>query len=210
MNTTISISENGLGLSGRGEHIGICDTGLNTGDPKTIHKDFVKRGAYIKSYPITQDITPYINNPGADDGTADLDSGHGTHVAGSVLGDGTVSMSLSEVTSPIRGPAYRAKLVFQAVEQKIDWKDPRYTAYYGRYLLSGIPNDLTKLFLDAYKKRVRIHSNSWGGGDPGAYDIQCEQLDKFVWDHKDFCVLVAAGNLDFQFYTHKMSINALI
>ena len=41
---------------------------------------------------------------------------------------------------------------------------------------------------------ARIHSNSWGGGDPGAYDAQCEQLDRFVWQHKDMCVLVAAGN----------------
>ena len=57
-----------------------------------------------------------------------------------------------------------------------------------------MPLDLTVLFSDAYRRRVRIHSNSWGGGDPGAYDSQCEQLDRFVWEHKDFCVLVAAGN----------------
>jgi serine protease AprX len=60
--------------------------------------------------------------------------------------------------------------------------------------LAGIPLDLGHLFLDAYRKRARTHSNSWGGGDPGAYDSQCEQLDRFVWEHKDFCVLAAAGN----------------
>ncbi|MEA3274533.1 MAG: S8 family serine peptidase, partial [Pseudomonadota bacterium] len=31
-------------------------------------------------------------------------------------------------------------------------------------------------------------------GDPGAYDEQCLALDRFVWEHQDFLVLVAAGN----------------
>jgi len=62
------------------------------------------------------------------------------------------------------------------------------------YLLAGIPADLAVLLQDAYTRGARIHSNSWGGGDPGAYDAQCEQLDRFVWQHKDMCVLFAAGN----------------
>lgn len=194
MGTTTAMAGSGLKLSGSGEYIGICDTGLDTGDPKNIHKDFSKRVFYIKSYPITKDFSPYINNPGGDDGPSDLDSGHGTHVAGSVLGNGAASAELPDVTSPIRGLAYKAKLIFQAVEQEMKWKDPADANKYGRYLLAGIPNDLTRLFSDAYKKRVRIHSNSWGGGEPGDYDSQCEQLDKFVWKHKDFCILVAAGN----------------
>jgi hypothetical protein len=171
MGTAISMEINGSGLSGKGEYIGICDTGLDTGDPKNIHKDFSNRVAYIRSYPITQDLSSHVNNPGGDDGPADLDSGHGTHVAGSVLSDGAASVGLPGVTSPIRGLAYKAKLTFQAVEQEMKWKDPNNALRYGRYLLAGIPNDLTRLFNDAYKKRVRIHSNSWGGGDPGAYDI---------------------------------------
>ena len=28
---------------------------------------------------------------------------------------------------------------------------------------------------------ARIHFNHGGGGDPGAYDTQCRQLDAFVW-----------------------------
>ncbi|MBI4649934.1 S8 family serine peptidase, partial [Candidatus Desantisbacteria bacterium] len=154
----------GLNLSGKGEYIAVCDTGLDTGDPKNIHKDFSKRVSFIKSYPITDDFAAYINNPGGNDGPADLDSGHGTHVAGSVLGDGTVSMNLADVTNPIRGLAYKAKLIFQAIEQEIKWKNPGDFNNYGRFLLAGIPHDLKKLFLDAYDKKARIHSNSWGGG----------------------------------------------
>jgi subtilisin family serine protease len=196
MGTAVSMGKaNGsLKLSGKGEIIGICDTGLDTGDPKNIHKDFEKRIKWIKSYPITTDFDTYINNPGGDDGPADLDSGHGTHVAGSVLSSGANSKGLSGTAGPIRGLAYNAKLVFQAVEQELDWKDPKDLQDYGRYLLAGIPNDLTNLFMQAYQKGARIHSNSWGGGKPGEYDEQSRQLDQFVWDHKDFCILVAAGN----------------
>jgi len=84
--------------------------------------------------------------------------------------------------------------VFQAVEQELQWKNPAHRTRYGRYGLAGIPEDLNVLLADAYRKRARIHSNSWGGGDPGEYDEQCEQLDRYVWRNKTFCVLFAAGN----------------
>jgi serine protease AprX len=196
MGTTLALgnSNTGLKLSGKGEIIGICDTGLDTGDPNNIHEDFKQRVAWIKSYPITPDLNPMINNPGANDGPSDLSDGHGTHVAGSVLGSGASSAGLPGLSGPIRGLAYQAKLVFQAVEQAVEWKRPADLKKYGRYILAGIPLDLKVLFRQAYQKGARIHSNSWGGGNPGEYDEQCRQLDQFVWDNKDFCVLVAAGN----------------
>ncbi len=194
MGTAASLGQSGLGLSGKGETVAICDTGLDTGDPDHVHPDFAGRVAWIKSYPITSDFDPYISNPRGNDGPADLDSGHGTHVAGSVLGNGAASRGLAGLNGPIRGLAYNTKLVFQAVEQELQWKNPAHQQLYGRYLLAGIPHDLTALFADAYRRRARIHSNSWGGGEPGEYDEQCEQLDRFVWQHKTFCVLVAAGN----------------
>ena len=184
----------GFNLSGEGETICVCDTGLDTGDPATIHPDFAGRIEAIRSFPITPDFAPFINNPGANDGASDRDSGHGTHVAGSVLGDGTSSVGLSGLAGPIRGLSHKARLVFQAIEQEIDWKNPADEQRFGRFLLAGIPADLAVLLQDAYTRGARIHSNSWGGGDPGAYDAQCEQLDRFVWQHKDMCVLFAAGN----------------
>jgi subtilisin family serine protease len=189
-----SVGNPGLGLDGSGEVVGICDTGLDTGDAATIHGDFAGRIALIKSYPITPELNSYLKNPQGDDGAADLDSGHGTHVAGSVLGDGTLSADIDDLAAPVRGLATKAKLVFQAVEQETRWKSAADRAEYGRYGLWGIPGDLNDLFADAYRAKARIHSNSWGGGKPGEYDEQCRQLDEFVWDHKDFCVLVAAGN----------------
>jgi serine protease AprX len=109
----------GLKLAGQGEIIAVCDTGLDTGKPGTIHPDFAGRIAAIKSYPITPDWNSVIMNPGGDDGPADLDSGHGTHVSGSVLGNGAAS---ADGPAVIRGHASKAKIVFQAVEQEMKWR----------------------------------------------------------------------------------------
>ncbi|MFN0170163.1 MAG: S8 family serine peptidase [Bryobacteraceae bacterium] len=180
----------GLNLSGKGEIIAVCDTGLDSGSAADLHPDFSGRVIAIKSYPITDDWSSLVTNAGANDGPSDLDSGHGTHVAGSVLGNGAAS-----APAVIRGLAHQAKLVFQAVEQEMKWR-PSAPARWRqeRYELAGIPNDLRPLFQFAYTQGARIHSNSWGGGDPGVYDDQCEQIDRFIWNHKDFSVVVAAGN----------------
>jgi len=188
------LHDNVPGLDGTGEVVAVCDTGIDTGASASIHADFKGRIASIISYPIKNYYNRFITNPGGDDGAADFDSGHGTHVTGSVLGDGSESEGLNGIEGPIRGLAYKAKLVFQAVEQEMKWKNAEYYQSIGRYMLAGIPNDIQTLFSDAYDKDARIHSNSWGGGEPGEYDSQSEQLDRFVWEHKDFCVLVAAGN----------------
>lgn len=112
----------------------------------------------------------------------------------SVLGSGASSTNAAGLAGPIRGFAHEAELVFQAIQQTLEWKNQANLQRYGRYLLAGIPADLKDLFSDAYEDGARIHSNSWGGGDPGGYDEQCRALDEWVWEHKDFCVLVAAGN----------------
>jgi subtilisin family serine protease len=181
-----------LNFAGEGEIVAVCDTGLDTGDTSTIHPDFTGRIVAIKSYPIAPEWHTEVLNPGANDGPADLDSGHGTHVAGSVLGNGAASAGGPAL---VRGFAYKAKLVFQAVEQEMKWSpEAPWRSSRDRYLLAGLPANLRPLFKFAYDHGARIHSNSWGGGTPRAYDEQCRQFDQFVWDNKDFCFVVAAGN----------------
>jgi subtilisin family serine protease len=188
----------GLGLTGQGEIVAVADSGLDTGDPVTLHPDLRGRVRDIRSFPITPDWSPMLNNPGGDDGAADTNSGHGTHVCGSVAGNGARAVALG--LSAIQGTAPEAEIVFQAIEQTMDW-NPQGTLFWlqrnrqpPRDGLFGIPLNLRDLFQPAFDLGARIHSNSWGGGVPGEYDDQCRDLDQYVWDHKEFLVVVAAGN----------------
>jgi len=188
-----------LPWTGRGEIIAITDTGLDTGDPNTIHPDFRGRIVDLTSWPVSPAFDELVLNPRADDGPADLDSGHGTHVAGSAVGDGT--RAREHGLPLIRGLAHQARLVFQAVEHRLEWK-PEVVAEYRRrygeepapYHLAGLPGDLTVLFQAAYDLGARVHSNSWGGGEFGTYDRDAAAVDQFVWDHPDAVILFAAGN----------------
>lgn len=179
------------GLTGAGQIVAVADTGLDTGvNDASMHDDFEGRIVAIHSWPIDSSWDPYVENPGADDGAADVESGHGTHVAGSVLGDGTNS------NGDIKGMAHGAELVFQAVQQYTDWKDlPGYPP--DGYYLTGIPADLEDLFSEAYNDGAQIHTNSWGHEPDdgyGTYDDDCVEVDTFIWENQDFVVLFAAGN----------------
>ncbi len=189
----------GLGLTGAGEIVAVADTGLDTGNALTMHPDFRGVVRHIQSFPITPSLSLLLRNPRGDDGAADLYSGHGTHVCGSILGNG--ARSIERGLDPIQGIAPEAELVFQAVEQTMQWNLAGLWFWLFRsgqqppsHGLFGIPDNIGELFQTAYDQGARTHSNSWGGGQPGAYDAQCRDLDRFVWDHKDFLVLVAAGN----------------
>jgi serine protease AprX len=190
-----------IGLTGKGEIIAIADTGLDTGDPELLHPDFQGRVIDIKSYPIAKGWwVKYLSNLGEDDGPSDKYSGHGTHVAGSALGNGAQAREL-EISAIPMGIASEAQLVFQALEQTTKWTLDGILFYIENFgtmpppsELFGIPEDLTELFQYAYDKGARIHSNSWGGGNPGKYNNQCAQIDQFVWDNPDFLIVIAAGN----------------
>lgn len=60
------------------------------------------------------------------------------------------------------------------------------------------PLDLGDLFEAVYNGNgagaPRIMYNSWGLLGGGAYDYRCEQVDRFLWDHKDFLLLFSNGN----------------
>ncbi len=175
-----------LGYTGAGQTVTIADTGLDTGvdDPSVngdIHLDFDNRVTHLSSWAV-QNYSG-ISNVGADDGASDLDSGHGTHVAGSVGGNGARS------SGTIRGAAYEADITFQAVEQWTTFSDGS-----SSYQLTGIPSDITQLFLEAYGWGSRVHTNSWGSDESGAYTTDSQNADQFIWNHKDFTILFAAGN----------------
>lgn len=93
----------GLGLTGAGQTVAVCDTGLDTGNPGTIHQDFAGR---VTGFGWTSNGYHVTNS------WADTDA-HGTHVSGSVLGSGAMSSGL------YKGPAYGANLLMQGAQEDL-------------------------------------------------------------------------------------------
>lgn len=179
------------GYTGSGVSIAVTDTGLDTGNLSDIHQDFAGRVAHLESWPVQ-----YANygggcevlNDGADDGAADTQSGHGSHVTGSFAGNGASSSGV------FKGLAYQATINFQAVEQYTTWVSPDPLICPNGYYLSGIPDDVRELLNEAYSWGTRVQNNSWSGGEYGDYDIQARNFDDFVFNHQDMTVVVSAGN----------------
>jgi len=167
------------GLYGAGQIIGICDTGLDKGstDPAELHDDFEDGNGNSRILQIFDLVG---------DGASDVNSGHGTHVAGSVLGNGIMSGSnpLSHYypDTSFAGVAPEASLIFQAAEGNSTGK------------LTGIPANLNSLFQQAQNAGATIHTNSWGSSAQGVYDSMAQDVDEYMWDHKNFLILFAAGN----------------
>lgn len=150
---------------GAGQLVAVGDTGFDKGLTNNVHPAFA--GRVRKLYA--------LGRPGK----ANDPDGHGTHVAGSVLGDG----NSPTMGGAIQGAAPKATLVLQSV---LDASGG----------LGGLPADLHDLFNDPYTvDDARIHTNSWGStvGD-GTYDANARELDDFVWNHRDLVVCFAAGN----------------
>lgn len=158
---------------GDNQIVAVGDTGLSTGNPLTLHPAFLdplKVAAHFGYQSTPYNTSDWSDHPNAADE-------HGTHVCGTVLGDGD-----GDVTSSTRykGMAPKARLVIQSLKVP---GSPR--------SINAPPYNI--LFGDAYGEGARIHTNSWGGG-VNSYTADSAEIDTFLWDHKDFSVLFAAGN----------------
>ncbi len=167
-----------FGYYGSGQTIAVSDSGLSV--QGALSPDFA--GRLVRAY------APSEMNLASAQCTAkttftDL-NGHGTHVAGSVLGSGTRSGSNAAAhayTGSHAGTAPEASLVFMALNTDGS---------------SGIQCiDLNGDFLNkGYQDGARISSNSWGASDRGGYNQISSLVDDYIWRHKDYLVLYAAGN----------------
>ena len=175
-------------LDGKGEVIAVADTGLDTGTIATITPDLAGRVKALISWPINPTWAPYVTNPGADDGPADLGTGHGTYVSGLVAGTGARSGGAR------RGVAPAATLVVQAIEQWIAVAPGHPEIGASRYTLAGRPTDLRDLLTQGYSAGARIHVLAWGSAAAGTYDNDSYEADLYLREHRDAIVLVAAGN----------------
>jgi subtilisin family serine protease len=171
-----------LGLFGKGQILAIADTGLDTGTTGVgMSQDF--RGRIIDGRSMC--------GPGLRT-TWDDFNGHGTHVAGSALGNGALSGSQPashQYGGSFAGVAPEAQLVVQAIDDKIF------------PTLECVPLDLVNgLFKPAYNLGARIHSSSWGGpsgssANPyGGYTVVSQAADTAAWTYKNLSILFAAGN----------------
>jgi serine protease AprX len=158
---------NGTPYQGSGQTVAVADTGFDRGAIANAHPAF--SGRVLKLYALGRRNPDRANDP----------HGHGTHVAGSVLGDG-VSTTMG---GAIQGTAPRASLVLQSLLDR-------------RGGLGGIPIDLHDLFQPPYDADgARVHTNSWGSTVPGLpYDASSREIDDFVWNHPDMVICFAAGN----------------
>ncbi len=175
-----------LSLYGAGQIVAVADTGLDVGTTGSAMSDDFE-GRIVGG----QAICALFQ--GGRTTWNDFD-GHGTHVAGSVLGNGVLSgsdPSQHNYGSSFAGVAPEAQLVFQSIDNAPGNG------------LECVPSDLVNyLFKLAYDKGARVHTNSWGGPtggtsqnpEYGGYDSQAQQADAMMWQYKDMLILYAAGN----------------
>jgi serine protease AprX len=166
------VQKNGAFL-GEGEIVTVCDSGFDKGGNTDVHSAFT--GRVIK-----------VEKAGPSSFGNDRSSGHGTHVAGSVLGDG----ASTPMGGPIQGTAPRAKLIVQALEGK---------NAFGDIVLFPDPNvTLTELLQRAKAAGSSIHTNSWGFRWTSAgqlpYSDASRAIDEFVWKNPEFILLFSGGN----------------
>ena len=109
------------------------------------------------------------------DGTSEDESGHGTHVCGSVAGE-------SGAGNDHDGMAKHAKIAFTDLIAA----DGSFMTFSG----SGLGDDY---FARGYAVGARVHSDSWGSGDQ-TYSWRTFEVDEYVHRKQNFVSVFAVGN----------------
>jgi len=153
------LSTSGGTLDGNGEVLAISDTGLD-GD----HGDFTNR------------IRGIYDQFGPDNSNSDVNSGHGTHVAATLLGDGSGD-------SAALGMVPAATFHFYQLEADSSGVLARWGSLY-------------EMFTHSWQNSARIQTNSWGNENlVGEYSSDSRSADSFLVDYPRFLVLFSAGDL---------------
>jgi hypothetical protein len=192
------------GLSGAGQVAAISDSGLDaydfentTGapvgtDPNDAGCYFIDDGNGGNGGPQVQPgvshrkvVSYSVPNGATGDYTDEV--GHGTHVAGSIVGD---QRPWGQV-SPADGQAYAARILFQDINAGGGETVNPPSDYYDDLFAPAYDFNGNGVYDPAIEPRT--HSNSWGSPD-STYDTGPAQIDQFMWVHPDFLILYAAGN----------------
>ncbi len=207
--TTVWVSQSGLsggqttpifaeGIHGEGQIVGILDTGIDAdmcyfrdttrGLPPTnacnggTVTDPLQRKVIAVDFLWSTECSGGISS-------SEWDSqDHGSHVAGIVAGDNFANPIIHDAGD---GMAPGAKLVIQDCGYQVD--DCADCPGIGCPVV-----DLNPIFQQAYTQGARIHTNSWGDEEnnpvKGRYTTGSQDADEFMWNHKDFLLVFAAGN----------------
>jgi hypothetical protein len=167
----------GVDLMGTNQIVGVLDTGLDSGNLNTLRGDF-------RLGPLGQRVVSLSAVNGVD---ADDEDGHGTHVAGSVMGNGYLSeqywggnVNDHNYIRSYAGIAPEAKLAFRACGTSTGGISANMNYY----------NDLQYL----YNQGARITSTSIGADASGAYTTDSRSIDQLAWTYKDLTIHFANGN----------------
>jgi serine protease AprX len=151
-----------LGYKGRNQIVAMADTGLDGGEGN-LSQDFA--GTIVKGYAF-----------GLFAKTWEDPMGHGTHVAGSVMGRGISS------GGKVHGGAVESMFIPEGM-----WSPMMKNL--------TVPSKIQDLFVKAYADGARIHTNSWGSPrNLGAYDAYASSVDEFMFNNPEMLILFAAGN----------------
>jgi subtilisin family serine protease len=174
------IGESNATYKGKGQIVCVADTGFDTGSLAGYHDAFGDRviSLHARGRPSKK------NQPG----NADDPDGHGTHVCGSVLGNGHHA-----VQGKVEAPASEAKLIMQSLFDAFDKSQGSDPQGWGAGL-GGIGNSYPDLFDGVFKEGATIHTNSWGGPPQPYVERESAKIDGYLWGNKAMTVLFAAGN----------------
>ncbi|MEE8526097.1 MAG: S8 family serine peptidase, partial [Thermoanaerobaculia bacterium] len=186
------------GIRGQGQVIAVLDTGIDIDmcyfadpvrglPPQNVCNggtavDNSQRKVIAVDFLWSADCAGGITSP-------DWDShSHGTHVAGIAAGDDFANPNGGDSGD---GMAPGAKLVIQ--DGGVEFDDCADLPALGCPVV-----DLNPIFRQAFQQGARIHNNSWGDQENNPnrsrYTAGSEDADQFMWNHKDFILVFAAGN----------------
>jgi hypothetical protein len=195
------------GLRGEGQIVGLIDSGLDVDScffadatagklPKTntwsqasgYGKEVDASHRKVIAYDFLYSCDQWSNAQGCEmpstPGMWD-NHGHGTHCSGSMVGNRPGARN--------NGMAPEAKIVVQDGGKTMN-------------TCSEMPGlgcpviDLYPIFEQAYVQGVRVHNNSYGDNEVAQapnqsnYTARSQDVDRFMWDHKDMLIVFAAGN----------------
>ena len=154
-----ALVNSGNTLNGSGEVIAISDTGLDAD-----HGDFDGR------------VRGIYHQFGPDNSALDSNSGHGTHVTATLLGDGSGDMSALGMIPAATFHFYQLEVDSSGILAR--W------------------GSLYDMFTHAWQNSARIQTNSWGNENlVGEYSSDSRSADAFIVDNPRFLVLFSSGDL---------------